>query len=75
MKNGNPASKWIGFMLAWLIHGLYDFSLGDEFIAVNDNLVVVPLLLAVLDIVLVILLVRFVRKAKKQEIYTEPLSA
>ena len=75
VKNGNPASKWFGFVLAWLIHDLYDFSLSDEFIALNDNLVFVPILLAVLDIVLVILLVRFVRKAKKQEIYTEPLSA
>ena len=33
---------------------------------------IVPLALAVLDIVLVILLVRFVWKAKKQEKYTEP---
>lgn len=66
------SSKWIGFGLAWLIHGLYDFSLCKSFLKLNENIVIVPLALAILDIVLVILLVRFVRKAKKQEKYTEP---
>ena len=72
-KTGRPALKWTGFGLAWLMHGLYDFSLCEEFAAVNDNLVVVPLLLAVMDVVLVLLLIRFARKAKKQALYTEPL--
>ena len=67
------AEKWIGFALAWLIHGMYDFSLSEGFLALNDDLAIVPLALAVPDVVLVILLVRFVRKAKKQEIYTTPL--
>ena len=74
VKKGKPAARWIGFVLAWLIHGLYDFSLSDAFLALNDNLAIVPLALAVLDIVLVIVLVRFVRKAGKEEMYTEPLS-
>ena len=73
VKEGKPAVRKIGFVLAWLLHGLYDFSLSEEFIALNDNLMAVALLLAVLDIVLVILLVRFVKKAKNQETYTEPL--
>lgn len=73
VKNGKAGTKWIGFVLAWLMHGLYDFSLKEELVAVNDNLVVIPLALAVLDIVLVILLVRFVRKVKEKELYTEPL--
>ena len=73
VKNGKPAAKWIGFVLAWLFHGLYDFSLSEEFIAVNDNLVIIPFVLAIMDIVLVILLIRFVKKRKTQETYTEPL--
>lgn len=73
VKNGNAVTKWIGFVIAWLLHGLYDFSLSNEFIALNENLMFVALVLAVFDIVLVIMLVRFVKKAKKQEIYTEPL--
>ena len=64
LKNGSTATKWIGFVLAWLIHGLYDFSLSSSFIALNDNLAAVALSLAVLDIVLVILLVIFVRRAR-----------
>lgn len=75
VKDGKPATKWIGFVLAWLMHGLYDFSLQEEFVAVNDNLVIISLALAVIDIVLVILLVRFVRKVKEKELYTEPLPA
>ncbi|MBQ9063227.1 MAG: PrsW family intramembrane metalloprotease [Eubacterium sp.] len=75
VKNGKAGTKWIGFVLAWLMHGLYDFSLKEELVAVNDNLVVIPLALAVIDIVFVILLVRFVRKVKEKELYTEPLPA
>ena len=75
VKNVKPATKWIGFVLAWLLHGMYDFSLSSEFIALNDNLAIVALSLAVLDIVLVILLVRFVRKVKGKDTYTEPLPA
>ena len=60
-------------MIAWFIHGLYDFSLSEEFAAINDNLVFVALLLAILDIILVIVLIRFVRKVRRQERYTEPL--
>ncbi len=65
IKNDNPGLKWIGFVIAWLLHGLYDFSLSEEFVAINENLVFVGVLLALLDIVLVIMLIVFVRKAKK----------
>ena len=73
VKNGNTFTRRIGFVLAWLMHGLYDFSLSEEFVAVNDNLVIIPFVLAIMDIVLVILLIRFVKKRKTQETYTEPL--
>ena len=73
LKEDRPVLKRLGFVLAWLLHGLYDFSLSEEFVGINDNLVFVALLLAVMDIVLVIMLVRFVRKAKKQKMYTKPL--
>ena len=72
-KSGKAIVKNSGFLLSCLIHGLYDFSLSEEFAAINDNLVIVALLLAVLDIVLVLLLIRFVRKAKNRKDYTEPL--
>ena len=64
LKSENPAAKWIGLVLVWLMHGLYDFSLSKEFLALNDNLAIIPFALAVLEIVLVIGLIRFVRKMK-----------
>lgn len=72
-KSGQPAYRWIGFALAWFIHGLYDFSLSEELVAINDNLVIIPLLLAVMDIVLVIIQIVFTVKARRQKVYTEPL--
>ncbi|MGX8714522.1 MAG: hypothetical protein ACSW8A_02095 [Lachnospiraceae bacterium] len=38
-KTGQPAMRRMGFLLVWMIHGLYDFSLSQEFIAINDNLI------------------------------------
>lgn len=73
-KYGKQGYKWVGFLISWLLHGLYDFSLSEEFIALNDNLVFVPVLLALFDIVLVIMLIAFVHKAKKQEVYSEALN-
>lgn len=74
LKKGQPGNKWIGFVLAWLLHGMYDFSLSKEFLALNEYLAVVPLLLAVAEVVLVIVLIRFAVKARKQSVYLEPLA-
>ena len=73
LKTGNDFQKKLGFIIAWFIHGLYDFSLSDEFMALNEYLMLVALALAVLDIVLVIWLVVFANKAKKDEAYMEPM--
>ena len=70
-QNGKPIYKWIGFLISWLLHGIYDFSLSEEFLAINDNLAIVAVLLALADIFLVIKLIVFVNKAKKNEIYNE----
>ncbi len=73
LKNGEPAQKWKGLALAWLIHGMYDLSLKDEFLAINDNLIFVPFLLVLVDIILVLLLIRFAGKAVGREECTAPL--
>ena len=73
IKKGKPSLKWVGFVLAWLIHGLYDLSLSDVFEALNDNLVIVPFILVFLNILLVINLIVFVKKGEKKEEYTVPL--
>lgn len=70
LKTGNKITKLIGFAIAFLIHGMYDFSLTEEFMAINDNLVVVPLILATTDIVLAVIMIVFTRKARRREEYT-----
>ncbi len=74
IKKKNPFLKMFGFVVAWLIHGLYDFSLSEEFLAINDNLVFVPFILVAIDIALVIRLIIFAKKERNNPVYTEPLS-
>ena len=71
---GKPKQRWIGFALAWFLNGLFDFSLSEQFTAINDNLMFVALALAVLDILLVINLIVFVKRAKKREQCTQLLT-
>ena len=73
METRKMSYKMLGFTLSWFLHGLYDFSLSAEFIAINENLMFVALSLAIVDIVLVIIAIRFVCKAKKSEKYTKLL--
>ena len=65
----------IAFLLPWLMHGIYDFSLTPELIALNDNLVFIALTIALIDIVLLILMIRFFVRANKHKkaCYDEPL--
>ncbi len=71
---GKPAVRWIGFALAVFLHALYDLSLSEEFLAVNDNLAVIPFLLIAVELILVVRLILFVRKARKDETCTAPLA-
>ena len=73
MKTGKNSYKVIGFVLTWLLHGLYDFSLSEEFIALNEKLVIVAVALVAIDIVLEVIMIVFFAKARKNELYTEPL--
>lgn len=63
----------IAVLLPWLIHGLYDFSLTPELLEFNDNFMLLALLLAALDVVLLILMIRFFIKARKKDFYNEPV--
>ena len=59
----------VGFLLPWLLHGLYDFSLSEELLAVSDNFAFLGVSLAVLDIVLLILMIRFFVRSQKTDRY------
>lgn len=63
----------IAFLLPWLLHGLYDFSLTPEFIAINEGFMLIALALAVLDIVLLVLMFLFFIRARKKERYNQPV--
>ena len=65
----------IAFLLPWLLHGIYDFSLTPELIELNDNLIFIAFTMALIDIVLLILMIRFFVRARKHKklCYDEPL--
>ena len=64
IKTGRTYYKYLGFLLSWAMHGLYDFSLSEEFVVLNENLVFVALTLAAADIVLWVSLIVFSKKAR-----------
>ena len=65
----------IAFALPFFIHGLYDFSLSPELIEVNDNLSAIAVSLAVTDVILLVLTIRFFIRSRKKEYYNLPLTA
>ncbi|MBQ8978518.1 MAG: PrsW family intramembrane metalloprotease [Oscillospiraceae bacterium] len=71
-KDSRPM-KWTGFVLSWLMHGVYDFALTDEFMKLGEDLAIVAVSLAIADIALVIGLISFVKRAKKREDMNVPI--
>ena len=63
----------ISLLLPFLLHGIYDFSLTPELIAVNDNLAVIGVTMAIVDLVLLALMIRFFKRSRKTEFYNEPI--
>ena len=63
-----------GVFLAFLIHGLYDFSLRDELQAVSlDLAAAIAFPVVLLDVILIIVLIVFARRHKNDPKYTTPL--
>lgn len=63
----------LSFLLPFLLHGLYDFSLSEELLALSDDFAVIGVSLAVFDIVLLILMIRYFRRSSRKECYNVPL--
>ncbi len=63
----------LGFVIPWLIHGLFDFGLSPELIKLNDNFAFISIILELVSIVIVFLIIRFVRKKKDVPIYKKKL--
>lgn len=76
LRTGNKMYFVTGFIVPWLMHGFYDYCLSDVMLAIEWP-GYAALFLAMLSVVLLIVFVRFVIKAKKNEKYmaiiTQPI--
>ena len=72
MKGGNRKGL-SALLVPWLYHGLYDFSLSEEFAALGEWTVFVSVGLAIGELILLIVFILFIRKARNDEKYTAPL--
>lgn len=70
---GKDHYKMTAFALPFLLHGLYDFSLSDELQALNDNLVFLPFILVLIELIILIRMLFLIRKERKGTEYTKPL--
>ena len=68
----NKAYIAAGFLIAWLLHGAYDFGLNDEFLAMNPNNAYLSVGIAGFSLVLLVLLIVFFTRKRKPQ-YLEPL--
>ena len=73
LKTGKKIYGVLGFIIPWMLHGLYDFGLSKELIDVNDNFAIISVSLEALCLVVTFLIIRFVRKRKDSTLYIEPL--
>jgi len=76
LQTGKKRYDVIAVLLPWLLHGIYDYSLTPELMDVNESFMFVAIVMALLDVVAVILMIRFfVRERKhKLEKYIVPLT-
>ncbi|MBP5236662.1 MAG: PrsW family intramembrane metalloprotease [Clostridia bacterium] len=73
IKENKKGYAILGILISFLIHGLYDFSLSKEIETVTDASGFIAVNLALLELVIIIVLIRFLRRNKDNAKYTEPL--
>lgn len=69
-KTGNKINLFWAFFLPFLLHGCYDFSLADEFQALNDNLVFVPFIMVAITLVVFFRMLKVIKNGKNDAEYT-----
>ena len=75
VKSGKNGYKAFGIVLIWLMHGLYDFSLSEEFTAYNEDLsAIIAVTLAFSSVVLAVTLIVYFARARKNGLYMAPLT-
>lgn len=73
LYTGKKLNYVLAFLVPFLLHGWYDFGLKESFGALGDWTAFVSVNLALLDVILVIVLIVFVRKHREDAKYTQPL--
>ena len=71
---GQKKYRVLGLLAPIMLHGLYDFGLAEEFIALNDNLIFFVFIILLITICLFFRMIFFIRKVRHEEKYTAPLS-
>ncbi len=74
LYTGNKKYHAVAILLPWALHGLYDFSLSPELIQVNELFMLIALALAILDVILLVLMIRFFVRNRKHKIERYRLS-
>ena len=74
LYTGKRSYRVSAFVLPFLLHGLYDFSLAEEFQALNDNLVFVPFIIIFIELFVLIRILCLIGKERNGMKFTEALS-
>ncbi len=73
IMTGQKKYAFLALFVPALIHGLYDFSLSEELLAVNDNFVFLPFIFTIISLVVGIRLLKRVHKNRSNPEYNRPL--
>ena len=71
---GKKINYIAAFLIPFLLHGIYDFTLSPEVNELSEYMAFIPVTLAFVGLVLVFVMIRFFRKKGKQEKYTTPIA-
>ena len=70
-KTGQKRFLFMGIIITTLVHGVYDFCLSTPIMAINDIFGYIALALAVIGIILIVVAIVFIIKARKNPKYSE----
>lgn len=70
---GNKMTGVIGILIAWILHGAYDFGLSEIFLEVGDWSAMLSVSIAILSLILFIYMIIFFAKKSKKPQYLEPV--
>lgn len=66
---GNRIYYVLSFAVPWLFHGLYDLSLKETIIDINDFFLFLPFILVAINMIVLIRSIKFIRKNKDNPMY------